>query len=1075
MLKAELDVHAGRDAAKPLSSPQERLFLLDQMMPGLAAYNVPTLVRVQRNLDAELVRQGLELIVARHEVLRTRIELSDGVPVQEVMAPSRFELQESDLRALAPAQRDREAERWIGEFVSRPFDLAGDVLLRAALIHTAADTDLLLTVFHHIASDHASAAILLNELDEAYRALQSAASPELPQLAIQYGDYAERQRARMSGPELSELLAYWTQQLAGAPRTLELPADRARPSVQSYRGRVLEFELPVALGEALRRQSRAHGVSLFVTLQAAFDTLIARYTGVHDIVLGVPVSGRHDEDTQTLLGCFTNTVPVRSDLSGDPTFAELLARVKLTTLEAQIHQELPFEKLVEALNPPRDQSHSPVFQIFFGFDVAPGSEPTLGGAAVQTLSVPGWEWARFDLSLVMREQRDGSLRGHLEYACDLFDRPRIERLIGHYTTLLQAVALDTEVALSRLPILGADERQTLVVDWNRTAREYERRCLHELISAQVDRTPDAVAVVSADGRCTYRELERRANQLAHELVSRGVAPGARVGICVERGIEMMVAILGVLKSGAAYVPIDPSYPPERQELMLADCGARVLLTQERLHGMLDAGEASAICLDRDWPSIARHADAPPDMALDVEQLAYVIYTSGSTGRPKGVEVTHRALVNFLAAMRERPGLTASDVLLAVTTLSFDIAGLELYLPLLVGARVVIAPLEVTMDGVDLADWLARHGVTFMQATPTTWQLLVDAGWTGSSGLTVACGGEALAPSLARELLDRCAALWHMYGPTETTIWSSTLQLTREHPAPVLGGPIANTLFYVLDAQREPVPIGVPGELYIAGDGVAAGYHDQEQLTGARFVSDPFCTGGGRMYRTGDLVRWRQDGTLDFIGRMDEQVKLRGFRIELGEIEALLVAQDGVAGAVASIREDVLGDRRLVAYVLADAGATPELDRLRAALKVKLPPYMMPSAFVLVERFPTTPNGKLDRRSLPAPDGSRSGMQPGYAPPETPMEETVATIWSDVLGVARIGREDDFFDLGGHSLLAVKMLARLQDELGVQIPLRTLFASTTVSELALEATEAMLGHADEDELASLLAELEGQGS
>jgi amino acid adenylation domain-containing protein len=1050
------------DGPRRLSFPQERLFLLDQIMPGLSAYNVPTLYSVKATLDADRLQQAFDLIVARHEILRTRIALYDGTPMQEVQPPRPFEL------FVAEAGDDGEGKELLAELVRRPFDLEHDLLLRAGLVHLHGAEDLLLVVLHHIASDHLSSNVLFEELDEAYAALSERRDPQLPVLPVQYADFAEWQRESLDGELLEDLVAYWTEQLQGAPERLDLPTDRPRPSVQSYRGAWHEAAIPAEIVEPLRALARAHGVSLFMLLLAAFETLLHRYSAAEDIVVGVPVSGRHLEEVQPLLGCFSNTLALRTDLQGDPTFAELLARVKVTTLGALSYQELPFEKLVEVLNPERSRSHSPIFQVLFGYDTGVRRERTLAAAPLTQLPVPGWESARFDLSLVVHDLPGGSLHVHLGYSTDLFDAGRIARLVGHLTTLLDAIGHDPQQRLSELRLLTARERQQLLVDWNATARSYPKRCLHELISEQTERTPDAVAVVAAEGRCTYRELERRSNQLAHELLDMGVGRGARVGISVERGIEMMVALLGTLKSGAAYVPIDPTYPPQRQELMLADSGARVLLTQERYVGMLDPGAATVLCLDRDWTRISERSDEPPASASDPEQLAYVIYTSGSTGRPKGVEVTHRALVNFLTSMRTAPGIAQDDVLLAVTTLSFDIAALELYLPLLVGSRVVITPLEATMDGVQLADWLARSGATFMQATPTTWQLLVDAGWKGSASLKIACGGEALPRVLADQLLDRCSSLWHMYGPTETTVWSSVRRLEREAGAPPLGGPIANTSFYIHDRRRQPVPVGIPGELYIGGDGLADGYHGQPGLTAERFVEDGH---GRRLYRTGDLVRWREDGALDFLGRIDQQVKLRGFRIELGEIETALAEQDEVASAVAVVREDVPGDRRLVAYIVWRDGHPSDFDQLRRRLRAKLPPFMVPSTFVSLDSLPTTPNGKLDRAALPAPDGTRPDLEHVYAAPETPVEQATAAIWSEVLGVDRVGLDDDFFDLGGHSLLAVKMLARIHDELDVDLPLRLLFEGPTVRALAAAICDQMLGDADDEELASLLAEVE----
>jgi amino acid adenylation domain-containing protein len=1060
------------EGPQPLSFPQERLFLLDQIMPGLPAYNVPTLVRVSATLEESVLKASLDTILARHEILRTTITTIDGVPAQEVRAHGEVELTVSDLRALAPQAREQEMDTLLGALAIKPFDLSSDVLLRAALVHLAPDEDLLLIVLHHIGSDHVSSAILFRELDEIYDALAGGSEPQLPELPIQYADFARWQREQLDGSQLTELLEYWSEQLAGAPERLDVPSDRPRPSVQSYRGKLREFTIDRELAQPLRELARRNGVSMFTLLLAVFKTLLHRYSGAEDLVVGVPASGRHHEETASLLGFFSNTLAMRTDLSGDPPFEELLQRVKATTLEAQIHQELPFERLVEALNPQRSQSHSPIFQVLFGYDIAPVQPPTLAGSELEQLPIPGWQWSRFDLSIVARELPDGALRAQLEYATDLFDAATIERTIGHYTTLLSAVCRDPAQRLSRLALLTDEERHSMLVDWNATKRPYDRRCLHELIAEQATRSPEATAVVSEPDRLTYGQLDARSNQLARELIDAGVEPGSLVGMCLERSADLLVSMLAVLKTGAAYVPIDPTYPPQRQEFMLADAQAPVLITQSRFLGAIDPRGARVICVDRDRGRIDSHPTEPVGIGVDPEQRAYVIYTSGSTGQPKGVEVTHRSVANLISHMRERPGLTADDVVANLTTPAFDLSVPDWYLPLTTGARLVLVPREATLDGVELADWLARSGATFVQATPTTWQVLVDASWTGSAALKIVCGGEALPRALAEELQSRCASLWHMYGPTETTVWSSIMELEPgEGPIP-LGGPIANTRFYVLDANRQPVPIGIPGELLIGGDGLALGYRNREELTAEKFVSDPFSMGTrARLYRTGDLVRWRESGTLEFLGRIDQQVKLRGFRIELGEIEAVLDSHHDVSGAVAIVREDSPGDQRLVAYVVPAGERTVDSEQLRRLCKTRLPPFMVPSAFVALDAFPVTANGKLDRSGLPAPDGSRPALERTYAAPETPVEQSLTSIWSEILGVERIGLDDDFFDLGGHSLLAVKMLSRVQASFDIDLFLHSVFEHSTVRELAAIIAAELLGTADEDELSALLAEVE----
>lgn len=1065
-------MRGSQDGPAPLSFPQERLFLLDQLMPGSSAYNVPTLYRVAANLDQDRLRQAFDYVLARHEILRTTFALKDGVPVQQVNAPVPFELTVSDLRGTSATDPDERAREILGELVRRPFDLAEDVLLRAGLVHVRDGEDLLLVVFHHMASDHQSGALLFAELDAAYAALEAHREPDLPPLEVQYLDFARWQRATLEDEPLQELLDYWTGQLSGAPERLELPTDRPRPSVQSYRGSWYEATLPARDVAALRALARDQGVSLFMVLLAGFKALLHRYTGVEDLVVGAPVSGRHREEIAPLLGFFSNTLALRTDLSGDPSFAELLGRVRETMLGALAYQELPFEKLVETLNPERARSHSPIFQVLFGYDIVSSRRGSLAGASAEQVPVPGWESARFEVSIVVHDLPDGALHLNVGYATDVFDGSTIERLIGHYQTLLEEVGRDPGQSLSRVAILTAPERETMLTDWNATKRPYDRRCLHELVAEQAARAPDAIAVVHESGRMSYGELERRSNQLAHELIAAGVQPGGLVGMCLERSLELPVAMLAVLKTGAAYVPIDPSYPPQRQEFMLADAEATVLVTETRFAGVASPGEMTILCVDGDRERIAGRSGEPTDVAMDCEQRAYVIYTSGSTGRPKGVEITHRSVANLIGQMRERPGLSADDVVANLTTPAFDLSVPDWYLPLTTGARLVIVPREATLDGVELADWLARSGATFVQATPTTWQVLQDASWTGGGALKVVCGGEALPKALAEELLARSASLWHMYGPTETTVWSSILELSAEDGPVALGGPIANTRFYVLDGNRQPVPIGVPGELYIGGDGLALGYHRRAELSAEKFVRDPFTPAArARLYRTGDLVRWREGGTLEFLGRIDQQIKLRGFRIELGEVEAVLDERSDVSAAVAVVREDSPGDQRLVAYVSPAAQGAPDVEQLRRDCKAKLAPFMVPSTFVVLDSFPTTANGKLDRGALPAPDGSRPSLERGYAAPETPVEETLAAIWGEVLGLERVGRHDDFFDLGGHSLLAVKMISYVQERFDVDVPLHVVFEHSTVEGLAAVTSAALLDGVGEDELAALLTEVE----
>ncbi len=1059
-------------ASRRLSFPQERLLLLDRLMPGMPAYNVPTLVRVRAHLDEDRLRAAAELIVERHEILRTRFVLRDGELLSEVADDATVELQVLDLDDMSPAERTQTALDELGVLAARPFELSSDTLVRFALAHVDQDQDLLLVVLNHLASDHASTRILFAELEQIYGALSQETTPELSDLPAQYADFAEVQREQLTGDRLEELLAYWTRELSGAPERLELPTDHARPSVPTHGGRRLPFVLDTDLAAGVRRRAREHRATPFMFLLTAFHALMHRYSGAHDLVVGVPVSGRSEADFANLLGYFSNTLAIRGRLDGDPSFAELLERVRRSTIDAQIHGELPFEKLVEVLNPPRSRTVPPVFQVVFGFDVADAKQARLAGTELEFLEIPGWGWSRFDLSMTVRESSDGSLRGVVEFSTDLFEAATVQRLVGHYRELIAHATAEPSRPVSELGLLTSAERELMLDRWNRTGAGAESDALHDLLTAQASRREDAVAVVAGERWLSYRELDVRSNQLAHELIARGVGAGALVALCLERSPELLVAMLGILKAGAAYVPLDASYPPDRLEFMLTDSAAVLFVCDELGSGLVHPGMIPVLCIeDRDVAErISAHDGGPVNVTVDLEQPAYVIYTSGSTGTPKGVKVSHRSVVNLLAHMRREPGCTENDVVVNLTTPAFDLSVPDWYLPLSTGAKLVLVPKSATFDGVELGGWLARSGATLVQATPTTWQVLLESGWQGRSGLKIVCGGEAVPRALVEQLLPRGASVWHMYGPTETTVWSSILRIDADTRGVPLGGPIRNTSFFVLDPHGEPTPIGVPGELHIGGAGLALGYHGRAELTAEKFIIGPRGTGGQRVYRTGDLVRWRESGTLEYLGRIDDQVKLRGFRIELGEIAAVLELHSTVAAAVAVVREDRPGDRRLVAYVTPDRGGAPPVDALLTLCRQKLAPYMIPSAIVQLERFPVSPNGKLDRSALPPPE--RSGVSPGrpYIAPRTPVEEAIAEIWCEVLGLQRLGVEDNFFDLGGHSLLALKMLARLENSFGVGIELAAAFDLPTVAELGRAVTSELVAGVSDEELSGLLAEL-----
>jgi amino acid adenylation domain-containing protein len=1057
----------GADERPPLSFAQERMFLLEQMRPGVSAYNVPRCLRVPGRLDPNALQRALDLVTSRHEVLRTAIVLTNGVPAQHVRSDARIVLEVHDLRS-SPA----EVDELVSRLAWQSFDLAEDVMVRAALLQLD-DHDLLVFASHHLASDHASGRILLGELAEGYAAALEGREPSLPELPIQYGDFSAWQRKRFDGPLLGELVDYWRGQLAGAPDRFDLPADRPRPPAKTYRGAEARFSLPSELVDSLRALARSHNASFFTVLLSAFYTLLHRYTDMEDIVIGAPISGRHHDETQPLIGYFSNTLALRVAVEDELTFVELLERVRAMTLDAFAHQELPFERLVESLNPQRDPSHTPVFQVLLSHDVAP--EPLmLGGMTLEPMPLSEWPWSRFDLSLGTQERLDGALDGVVEYSTDLFEPETIGRLIEHLTTLLEGIAAEPRRQIGKLPILPEGERRIVLEQWNDTERPVEGGCLHELVAAHAARAPERIAVEGSGTTLSYGELDERANRLAHHLQHLGVGAGDLVGICLDRVPATMVAILATLKTGAAYVPVEPTYPAERQAFMLDDAQAPVLVTQESLLEALPPHNGAVVCIDRDWTEIAARPATAPPATVDRDSLAYVIYTSGSTGRPKGVEIRHSSVVNLLASMRERPGLTEDDVVVNVTTPAFDLSVPDLYLPLVCGAKLVIASRETAQDPARLAGLLEDTGATLMQATPTTWRMLVEAGWEGRRELKIVCGGEALPRSLANELVGRGASLWHMYGPTETTVWSSVLPLQRGDGPPPIGTPIANTRFYVVDRHLQPVPIGIGGELLIGGSGLARGYRGRDELTAEKFLPDPFSSQpGARVYRTGDRMRLHPDGTLEFVGRIDHQVKLHGYRIELGEIEAALDAHPGVRQSVAIVHDDDAGGKRLVAYVVTENESDAAPDLLRRHLSASVPVYMLPSTFIRLDALPLTANGKLNTAALPRPDAEHSGLRAAYVAPSAPAEEVLAEIWATLLGVDRVGVNDDFFDLGGHSLLAVKMLARLHDAFGIELFLTTVFERPTLAALAEAVSSRVVADAGDDDLTLLLAELEAE--
>jgi len=1041
-----------RDQSLPLSFAQQRLWFLDQLTENRSIYNISTAVRLTGVLDTVALERSFAEIIRRHEALRTTFPQQGGAAQQVIAALSDFVLVQDDL--------SREQNPWAAGLrcataeAQQSFNLATGPLLRATLLRLAPTDHLLLLTMHHIISDCWSLGILVRELSALYVASTTGQPSPLPPLPIQYADFASWQHAWLSGEEKEGQLDYWRQHLAGAPALLELPTDRPRPAVQTFAG----AEHVVMVGQPLRTKltalSERTGTTLFMTLLSAFSILLARNSGQDDIVVGTVVANRTRIEIESLIGFFVNTLVLRNNLAGNPTFVELLHRVRDTTVAAYNHQDTPFDLLVEALQPKRNLSHNPLFQVMLVLQNAHAVSagrilPDAHAGPLQTATIDvATNSAKFDLTLLLEEGDDG-LKCVWEYNTDLFDAATVARMATHFQILLEGIVADPEQRIAHLPILSDAERHQLLVEWNDTAADYPSdRCIHQLFEAQVERTPNAVAVIFEDQQLTYAELNARANQLAYHLQTLGVGPDVLVGICCERSLEMVIGLLGILKAGGAYVPLDPSYPAERLAFMLDDAAVPVLLTQAHLRPSLPPTAAQVVCLDRECPTIAAQPETTPASGVQPQHLAYMIYTSGSTGRPKGAMNEHRGVVNRLWWMQDTYHLQPDDRVLQKTPFSFDVSVWEFFWPLFTGAPLVVARPKGHGDPAYLATLIQAHQITTLHFVPSMLDAFVAADVLPAcpSLRRVICSGEALADGLQQRFFAQSQAELHnLYGPTEAAVDVSfwPCQRERSHPVVPIGRPVANTQLYVLDARLQPMPIGVAGDLYIGGVQVGRGYRNRPELTTERFIANPF--GAGQLYRTGDLARWLPDGNLEYLGRMDFQVKLRGFRIELGEIEALLSQQPLVQQAVVVVNKHG-DDQRLVAYVVTQA-PHPSSGELRDYLAEKLPSYMVPSAFIALPTMPLTPNGKIDRTALSSLSAQPSESQHTYVPPTTPTEISLAALWATLLGVERVGIQDDFFDLGGHSLLATQLISRVRTMFGVEVPLRRLFESPTVARFA----------------------------
>ncbi len=1035
----------------PLSFAQRRMWFLHQLEPDNPCYNESSALRLKGRLDSAALQTALGRIVERHEALRATVLAQDGVPVLTIQAPQPVVLATTDLRGTAAVDREAQARHRLLEAVRRPFNLAGDLLLRALLIRLDEQEHLLLVVTHHIASDAWSANILWRELADFYQSERLGVASRVGALPIQYQDYAAWQQQWLSGAQCQGQLAYWKRQLDGLS-TLRLPTDRPALAERHWRaGRVI-VPIDKNLTDSVSALSRAHGVTQFMTLLAAFQVLLHRYSGQDDIAVGTPISGRNRTEVEGLVGFFVNTLILRGNLAGDPTFSELLGRVRDVALDAYNHQDIPFEKLVEELNPQRSMSQTPLFNVLFAEQNLRRPAPRLAGLTQSPYEISNGA-AKCDLYLAVVNHGQG-LALRAIYDLDLFDGATIERLLGHYQNLLRALIDDPTQPIDSAPLITAAEQRQLLVDWNASQANYPRDCsIGQLFERQVEQTPDTIALISAEGSLTYRELNHRANRLARYLQAQGSGARARVAICMHRSVEAIVAMLAILKAGGTYLPMDPSYPLERLRFMVDDGQTKLVLTNQESLTVANQLKAQVIAVDLAAPGIALGSTDNLEIVSSGADAAYLIYTSGSTGAPKGVEVTHRGVARLLFGV-DYVKLDSQQTLVNFAPLSFDAATFEIWGALLHGAQCVVAP-PTSLSVHELAALLTRHQVTTLWLTASLFNLYVDQAPETLRGVKqLLIGGEALSVAHVRKALDLLpdTHIVNGYGPTEGTTFTCCYPIPRKLEAGItsipIGKPIANTQVYVLDKYLQPVPVGAVGELHIGGDGLAKGYLNRPELTAEKFIANPFSDDpASRLYKTGDLARYRADGNLEFIGRSDDQVKIRGFRIEPGEIESVLLEHPAVQQAVVLTRGEQPGDRRLVAYTVQSDGAAASVSELRGFLQQKLPSYMIPAAFVDLPALPLSANGKLDRSRLPVPDRGRPDLDGSITAPRTPVEEMLVDIWHSLLKLDRIGIHDNFFHLGGHSLLATQVISRVNRAFQTDLPLRSLFESPTIAGLA----------------------------
>ncbi len=1051
--------------SQPASYAQEQLWLMHQLDPADASYHRHVALRIRGALDRPVLHEAISLVMRRHEVLRSRFERTQSGFSLRIDPPSSVSFDTIDLSQLAGKEQDNRMATTLTEEIARPFDLSSGPILRGLVVRLGEEDHVLLLVIHHIVFDAWSATILMQEIFTAYDRLIAGMEPELPSLAISYADYAQWQRDRYEEGMLNDQLDFWKKTLADAPPPVILPADRSRSLRPTCRGKTKYFKIPPDLVLSLRQLAQEERTTLFTIMLTAFMILVHRYTEATDIMIGIPVAGRDDVDTERLIGLFTNTIVVRGDLSGDPTAREAVDRMRAAVVDALDNRQIPLLKVVEAAQPERNTDSPPLFRALFNLENIPVQAASASALSVEPypFDAPfvGFEW------ILELSQEGGELAAEWKYRQDLFEDETIRRATGHYETILRSMIEDVDQQISCLAMLSGEERHQILKEWNETQTDYPRDlCVHDLFEEQVVRSPDAPAVTFGDETLTYRELNRRANRVAHRLRRMGVGPDIPVGLCVERSNEMLIGILAILKAGGAYVPLDPALPLERLQFMTTDADLHFVLTQARLLPKLSPLSPELLAIDDAQPPANDADQQNPAPITSPDNLAYVIYTSGSTGSPKGVLINHRGVVSYFSWFSAVFELGRDSVVLQLASFAFDMSIRDLICPVTIGAHIILVSNAEVTDPFLLVKKIEKHRVTALGSTPSLLSSIVDAiertGGDYRSLRRIFSGGEALPTDIARRILETFGGhvrLSNEYGPTECTMTSAHYEVTDIQPHRTivpLGRPLANVRMYVLDRHLDAVPIGIPGEIHIGGPGLARGYLNRPQLTAERFIPDPF-EPGNRLYKTGDLGHWLPSGDLEFLGRLDRQTKIRGFRIELGEVETALTSLPEVSQATADVFEPTPNDKRIVAYIIPATSEPLSPDTLKAKLRMWLPNYMTPSAFVILDRFPLTPRGKIDRSALPNPVSFSVDRGVEFVAPRTPAERLIARIWKDVLKIEEVSVYDDFFALGGHSLAAVQVIVRIRDETNADLSVRAVFELPTVREMAAHLEEVLELH------------------